>query len=91
MRLENFRRSAPGHVKASSALMTRLALGALFTQSGFAKNPHHAMTAAFFANLGFGSTTPIVSVTIPWIEFICGLLLSEGCYHGLQRSSWSQI
>jgi uncharacterized membrane protein YphA (DoxX/SURF4 family) len=78
MRLENFRRSASRHVKATSALRTPLALGTVFIKSGFAKITHHAMATAFFANLGFASTTLIVSVTIPWIEFICGVALVGG-------------
>lgn len=36
------------------------------------------MTIAFFANLGFGSITPIVSAIIPWIEFVCGVALIGG-------------
>jgi uncharacterized membrane protein YphA (DoxX/SURF4 family) len=78
MRLENARRIAPRHVKATSALLTRLALGSVFIQSGFAKITHHAMTVIFFANLGFGKATPLVSIAIPWIEFISGIALIGG-------------
>jgi uncharacterized membrane protein YphA (DoxX/SURF4 family) len=77
MLLEQFRWSAR-HVKAASALLTRVALGAVFLQSGLAKISHHAMTLTFFANLGFGRATPLVSVAIPWIEFLCGMALVGG-------------
>ena len=74
---ENSRR-IKRHVKAATGLLTRLALGAVFIQSGFAKITYRAMTLAFFANLRFGRATPLVAATIPWIEFLSGMALAAG-------------
>ncbi len=59
-------------------LVTRIILATVFLQSGWAKISRHAQTIAFFSHLGFGWMTSFVSIFVPWVEFLAGLMLLFG-------------
>jgi uncharacterized membrane protein YphA (DoxX/SURF4 family) len=58
--------------------VTRIVLSTVFLTSGWGKISRHAQTVFFFSHLGFGWATSFVSVFVPWVEFLAGLMLLLG-------------